>query len=66
MEYEKPTDIWHHSFGWILKDGKPTENSAAYYAYLVEVGVVPDLVETVQRELKNYYRNKLLIPPDTF
>jgi hypothetical protein len=25
-------NVWDHEFGWVLKDGKPTVNTKAYWA----------------------------------
>jgi len=31
-----PQTMWHPDFGWVLRDGKPTENTEAFQKWLEE------------------------------
>lgn len=31
-----PQDVWHPDFGWVIRNGQPTENSEAFYNWLME------------------------------
>lgn len=31
-----PKDIWHPEFGWVLRDGKATESTEAFYNWLIK------------------------------
>ena len=29
--FGEPKDVWHPDYGWILRDGKPTEEGVKWY-----------------------------------